>query len=163
MSSRPTTGGNCTYLLGNDSRYLQYWPRFFKTKLYWWCNRRFFKVGGPMINLLENVRKRRTKILVMLAANQMNEQPLENTFVPQDQDLGHWSSYLKKRLITRMSIDRCLGQPMGKENQIQATDLDQYCIVTPYDSCWISGNCTWSIITIFLRECKMITLKLKRY
>ena len=34
----------------------------------------------------------------MLAANQMNEQPLENTFVPQDQDLVHWSSYLKKRL-----------------------------------------------------------------
>ena len=52
-----------------------------------------------MINLLENVRKRRTKILVMLAANQMNEQPLENTFVPQDQDLVHWSSYLKKTPI----------------------------------------------------------------
>ena len=59
---------------------------------------RFFKVGGPMTNLLENVRKRRTKILVLLAANQMNEQPLDggNTFVPQDQDLVHWSSYLKK-------------------------------------------------------------------
>ena len=63
------------------------------------CNRPFFKVGGPMTNLLENVRKSRTKILVMLAANQMNEQPLENTFVPQDQDLGHWPSYLKKRLL----------------------------------------------------------------
>ena len=62
-------------------------------------NRRFFKVGGPMTNLLENVRKRRTKILVMLAANQMNEQPHENTFVLQDQDLVHWSSYLKKRLL----------------------------------------------------------------
>ena len=37
--------------------------------------------------------------MVILAANQMNEQPLENTFVPQDQDLGHWSSYLKKRLF----------------------------------------------------------------
>ena len=61
--------------------------------------RRFFKVDGPMTNLLENVRKRRTKILVMLAANQMNEQHLENTFVPQDQDLGHWSSYLKKGLM----------------------------------------------------------------
>ena len=45
-------------------------------------NRRFFKVGGPMTNMLENVRKRRTKILVMLTANQMKEQPLENTFVP---------------------------------------------------------------------------------
>ena len=44
---------------------------------------------------MTNVRKRRTKMLVMLAANQMNEQPLENGFVPQDQDLGHWSSYLK--------------------------------------------------------------------
>ena len=33
----------------------------------------------------------------MLAAIQMNEQPLENTFVPQDQDLVHWSSYLKKK------------------------------------------------------------------
>ena len=44
--------------------------------------RPIFKVGGPMTNLLENVRKRRTKILVMLAANQMKEQPLENTFVP---------------------------------------------------------------------------------
>ena len=62
-------------------------------------NRRFYKVGGPMTNLLENVIKRRTKIVVMLAANQMNEQPLENTFVPQDQDLVHWSSYLKKRLM----------------------------------------------------------------
>ena len=29
------------------------------------------------------------KYLVMLAANQMNEQPLENMFVPQDQDLDH--------------------------------------------------------------------------
>ena len=28
----------------------------------------------------------------------MNEQPLENRFVPQDQDLDHWSSYLKNRL-----------------------------------------------------------------
>ena len=60
--------------------------------------RRFLKVGGSMTNQLENVRKRRTKILVKLAANQMNEQPLENRFVPQDQDLGQWSSYLKKRL-----------------------------------------------------------------
>ena len=50
-----------------------------------------------MTNLLENVRKRRTKILVMLTANQMNEQPLENRLVPSDQDLGHWSSYLKKK------------------------------------------------------------------
>ena len=50
-----------------------------------------------MTNLFENGRKRRTKILVMLAANQMNEQPLENTFVRQDQDLVHWSSYLKKK------------------------------------------------------------------
>ena len=33
----------------------------------------------------------------MLAANQMNEQRLENRVVPQDQDLGHWSSYLKKK------------------------------------------------------------------
>ena len=50
-----------------------------------------------MTNLLENVRNRRTQILVMLAANQMNEQTLENTFVPPDQDLGYWSSYLKKK------------------------------------------------------------------
>ena len=34
--------------------------------------RRFVKVGGPMNNLLENVRKRRTKSLVILTANQMN-------------------------------------------------------------------------------------------
>ena len=33
-------------------------------------------------------------------ANQMNEQHFENTFVPQDLDLGDWSSYLKtKRLL----------------------------------------------------------------
>ena len=43
-----------------------------------------------MTNLLENVRN---------TANQIIEQPLENTFVPQDQDLGVWSSYLKKRLL----------------------------------------------------------------
>ena len=42
----------------------------------------------------------------MLAANQMNEQPLENTFVPQDQDLGHWSSYLKKRLIVLVTSQK---------------------------------------------------------
>ena len=35
----------------------------------------------------------------MLTANQMNEQPLEKRFVPQDQDLGHWYSYLKKTPI----------------------------------------------------------------
>ena len=57
-----------------------------------------------MTNLLENVRKRRTKILVLLAANQMSEQPLENTFVPQDQDLVHWSSYLKNRLLLRCNV-----------------------------------------------------------
>ena len=50
-----------------------------------------------MTNLHENMRKRRTKILVMLAANPMSEQSLENTFVPLDQDLVHWSSYLKKK------------------------------------------------------------------
>ena len=36
------------------------------------------------------VPERRTKILVMLAANEMNEKPYENTIVPQDQELGHW-------------------------------------------------------------------------
>ena len=47
----------------------------------------------------------------MLAANQMNEQPLENRFVPQDQNLGHWSSYLNKtpntavtKLIAKMAF-----------------------------------------------------------
>ena len=40
-----------------------------------------------MTNLHKNARKWRTKIL--LAAKQMNEQPIENMFVPQDQDLGH--------------------------------------------------------------------------
>ena len=33
----------------------------------------------------------------MLAANQINEQPLENRFVPRDQDLGNRSSYVKKK------------------------------------------------------------------
>ena len=40
-------------------------------------------------------------MLVMLAANQMNEQPFENTFVPWDQDLGHWSSLKKKNAYGR--------------------------------------------------------------
>ena len=76
-----------------------------------------------MTNLLENVRKRRTKILVMLAANQTNEQPLENTIVPQDQDLGHWSFYLKKRLcfqhipLTKILV---IGPPTLKKRLLYA-------------------------------------------
>ena len=76
--------------------------------------RPFFKVGGPMTNLLENMRKRRTKNLVMLAANQMNEHPLENTFVPRDQDLGHWSFYLKKRLLVLLLEKTPISLPLKK-------------------------------------------------
>ena len=33
----------------------------------------------------------------MHAANQMNQEPLANRFVPHDQDFGNWSSNLKKK------------------------------------------------------------------
>ena len=54
--------------------------------------------------------------MVMLAANQMNEQPLENTFVPQDHDLVHWSSYLKNALyplLTDQCIPKSTNSPKG--------------------------------------------------
>ena len=37
-----------------------------------------------------------TKILVMRAAHQINDQPFDNRDVPQGEDLDHWSSYLEK-------------------------------------------------------------------
>ena len=40
----------------------------------------------------------------MFAANKINEQSLENRFVPRDQDLGQWSSYLKKKNAYSLSL-----------------------------------------------------------
>ena len=61
----------------------------------------------------------------MLAANQMNEPPLENRFVPQDQDLGHWSSYFEKTPIVRYADDTVLIADSGPELQRIATRVNE--------------------------------------
>ena len=81
-----------------------------------------FKVVGPITKILiltnleqQQREKKRNKILVMLAANQ----PLENTIVPQDQDLGQWSSYLKKKKKTpKATADHNLYGDCGKQGRL---------------------------------------------